>query len=125
MGLKTLFFILAYLSQDTLGKYTEGVPVKLLNVESFAKRFPTADSQYRVALTDGVVSTLKKIRVGWVKKAVKETGLQYSNCKFGFVRCTLIQAIFTLLCKETERKFPDMNGLKKYTKKVREEEESA
>ena len=52
----TVIFVLAYLSQGALGKYTEGVPVKLLSVQSFAERFPTAVSEYRVSLTNGYVS---------------------------------------------------------------------
>ena len=38
--------------------YTEEPPVKLLDIESLAKRFPASDSQYRVSLENGYVRNI-------------------------------------------------------------------
>ena len=41
-----------------VGIYTNEPPVKLLEVESLADRYPASESEYRTSLTDGFVSTL-------------------------------------------------------------------
>ena len=41
-----------------VGIYTNEPPVKLLEVESLADRYPASESEYRTSLTDGFVSIL-------------------------------------------------------------------
>ena len=57
--MKALVYIIV-LSLDNSGSlsvYTEEPPVKLLEVESLAERFPASESQYRVSLENGFVRT--------------------------------------------------------------------
>ena len=55
-GLVYIFVLLLDIS-GALSLYTEEPPVKLLEVESLAERFPATESQYRVSLEDGFVRT--------------------------------------------------------------------
>jgi len=57
--MKALVYIIV-LSLDISGSlslYTEEPPVKLLEVESLAERFPASESQYRVSVENGFVRT--------------------------------------------------------------------
>ena len=57
-ALATVFLYVCFLSRDICGGlYTEEPPVKLLEVESLAERFPATESQYRVSVEDGFVRT--------------------------------------------------------------------
>ena len=49
-------FILTLLIHSALGIYTNEVPVKLLEVESLADRYPATESEYRTSVTNGVVN---------------------------------------------------------------------
>ena len=40
------------------GFYTEETPVKILQVESVADRYPASDSQYRISVENGFVSSI-------------------------------------------------------------------
>ena len=48
-----LFFTLY---QCTFALYTEESPVKLLEVESLADRYPATESEFRISVSDGFVS---------------------------------------------------------------------
>ena len=50
--LKLLLFYVSF----TSAFYTEEFPVKLLEVESLADRYPAAESEYRLSVTNGFVS---------------------------------------------------------------------
>ena len=52
------FLLLHYFHLCVVGIYTNEPPVKLLEVESLADRYPASKSEYRTSLTDGFVSTL-------------------------------------------------------------------
>ena len=63
--MKALVYIVL-LSLDisgTLSLYTEEPPVKLLEVESLAERFPATESQYRVSLENGFVRIQSSLSV--------------------------------------------------------------
>ena len=52
-----LLFLFAFFIHDCLNaSYTEEAPVKLLEVEAFADRYPASDSKYRLYLLNGYVS---------------------------------------------------------------------
>ena len=59
-----LYYILPFLLISTSfpsseGKYTEETPVKLLEVESLADRYPATESKYRISVSNGFVSIIK------------------------------------------------------------------
>ena len=63
--MKALVYIVL-LSLDIAGVlslYTDEPPVKLLEVESLAERFPATESQYRVSLENGFVRIQRSLSV--------------------------------------------------------------
>ena len=54
--MKALVYILVFSLDISGGRYTEEPPVKILEVQSLAERFPATESQYRVSLENGFVS---------------------------------------------------------------------
>ena len=50
-----LMVVLLYFSNLSSAFYTEETPVKLLEVESFATRYPATESEYRISLINGFV----------------------------------------------------------------------
>ena len=49
-----LLFVLKFLAGANTA-YTEETPVKLLKVDSMADRYPAAESEYRISITNGQV----------------------------------------------------------------------
>ena len=54
--LTTQFLFSFTLYYSTFALYTEESPVKLLEVESLADRYPATESEFRISITDGFVS---------------------------------------------------------------------
>ena len=52
------FLLLIALAEFSNAFYTEEPPVKLLEVESLADRYPAAESEFRVSVTNGFVSCI-------------------------------------------------------------------
>ena len=60
----SLFLLISTSIPSCGGKYTEEAPVKLLEVESLADRYPASESKYRTSVSNGFVSRFEIFHFG-------------------------------------------------------------